>query len=512
MLVVGNLHAKRTRCEDGSICRALGELVMASCGGCGQHGCGQRLMAPLAADSGLLKCMRCMRVAYCSRACQKKAWRSGHKHECVKLHASNRGAQSMSQQQALRAALLRDDSADKNCISSSCHECTSATSRFSAQLGDAECANPATLSFTTKQQRFLKMMPELLQARDWKRIVGMKDEGLEVAGELCAVWPNVASEIYRALGHSFLELCQYVKAIWLLEQARALAEDASNQKGLRNACTSLGICLEKQGEFDKAIGLHEQARSISVSLGDREGEGVASNNLAICYREMNQFDRAFSMYEESLAIAVELGDKVGEAKTRSSLGCCLLRQGQYKEAVAFLTQSRAVLEQMGDAIGQARASLRLGEALWLQAGTVLRDCDAVHAAPNDYHNETGGDGGWDACAQILNDAETWFLSASDIALKNGFWITQLESQMHLACLNLFKGHEDKAVDLLARHLQGRLDLGDCMCAGCGQRRGNDAPMLLCGGCRSARSVHGFLSLAIVSFLRREGACEIKPLI
>ena len=54
--------------------------------------------------------------------------------------------------------------------------------------------------------------------------------------------------------------------------------------------------------------------------------------------------------------------------------------------------------------------------------------------------------------------------------------------MDLACVAMFKGSEDEAVVLLSQHLQGWLDHFEwrmSVCAGCGQVRGEDAPMLTC---------------------------------
>ena len=67
--------------------------------------------------------------------------------------------------------------------------------------------------------------------------------------------------------------------------------------------------------------------------------------------------------------------------------------------------------------------------------------------------------------------------------------------MHLACVAMFKGNEDEAVELLSQHLQRWLDsIGPHRCAGCGQLRGEDAPMLSCDRCRVARCVYAAVLL------------------
>ena len=75
-------------------------------------------------------------------------------------------------------------------------------------------------------------------------------------------------------------------------------------------------------------------------------------------------------------------------------------------------------------------------------------------------------------------------------MKHGIFNFRIEAQVHLACVAMFKGNEDEAVELLSQHLQGWLDdVGPRRCAGCGQVRGEDAPMLRCDGCRVARCVY-----------------------
>ena len=77
-----------------------------------------------------------------------------------------------------------------------------------------------------------------------------------------------------------------------------------------------------------------------------------------------------------------------------------------------------------------------------------------------------------------------------MAVKSGFVNFMMDAQMHLACVVMMKGDEDEALELLSQHLQGWVDdVGRRYCAGCGQMRGEDAPMLSCDGCRVVRCVY-----------------------
>ena len=167
--------------------------------------------------------------------------------------------------------------------------------------------------------------------------------------------------------------------------------------------------------------------------------------------------------------------------TRISLGVCLSRHGQHDRAVACLKQAWSVYQELNDVEPQARTAKYLGEALWAQARA-----EHHQAAPD----ATSCGGISAASADTLQEAETWLRTALDLAMEDGTVNIRMEAQMHLACVAMFQGNENEAVELLSQHLQGWVDdVGPKRCAGCGQVRGEDAPMLSCDGCRVARCVY-----------------------
>ena len=60
------------------------------------------------------------------------------------------------------------------------------------------------------------------------------------------------------------------------------------------------------------------------------------------------------------------------------------------------------------------------------------------------------------------------------------------AKLHLAHLTFEAGQEDAALAHLKEHLSWLVQRGRDTCAGCGQTRTEDTPMLTCGGCRVAR--------------------------
>ena len=79
----------------------------------------------------------------------------------------------------------------------------------------------------------------------------------------------------------------------------------------------------------------------------------------------------------------------------------------------------------------------------------------------------------------MREAAKWLQAAFDGG--------QPFAKLHMAHLTMFDaGQEDAALAHLKGHLSWRLQRGRYMCAGCGQTRGDDSPMLTCSGCRVAR--------------------------
>ena len=335
---------------------------------------------------------------------------------------------------------------------------------------------------TDRKKRVFQKMREAYNAYRYAEVVEMAEEGQKaVAGELRRAWPVIAARIYRMLGDSFVVRFEHVKGLGLLEQARALAVESGDRAVLGEVCNSLGGFHLRQGEHEKAIEEHEQARAIAVELGSRQGERNACHNLGMSYTALKQYDKAIELLEQSLAVSEQLGDKMRQADSCSQLGRCLSRRGQHGRAVACLKHTWAVYQELSDEMDQLRAANALGEALWARARA-----EHHQAAPD----ATSCGGVSAASADTLQEAETWLRTALDLALKSGCFNYRMDAQMHLACVAMMKGDEDEAVELLSQHLQGWVDdFGSQRCAGCGQVRGEDAPMLRCDGCRVARCVN-----------------------
>jgi len=148
-------------------------------------------------------------------------------------------------------------------------------------------------------------------------------------------------------------------------------------------------------------------------------------------------------------------------------------------------QSCAILLQQGNEQGQMRAALRLGAAMMARVPVEHHktglDPSSQSSSPSTQSTQSLAEQ-----TSLLISAEKWLRIALFLADKLALNFLR-DAQMYLACLTFFKGEEQEALELVAKHLQGWMFLGRNNFVGCRQIRGEDTRMLTCNGCHVARS-------------------------
>ena len=91
-------------------------------------------------------------------------------------------------------------------------------------------------------------------------------------------------------------------------------------------------------------------------------------------------------------------------------------------------------------------------------------------------------------AERLGEAHQWLRTALDRNTVAPIITTDLDATLSLSCLAFFTSQEAEALKYLHAHLDMCVKNARDSCAGCWQRRGEDAPMSTCSGCKVARSV------------------------
>ena len=107
---------------------------------CGHVDCRKPLRPPL------LQCARCKAVAYCSKECQTRAWKAGHKREC----APGDGKRVVAAAAAQARRALQQQAA----------------------------------GITAEQKRLLAQIQSLSKAHDWKGLATLECTACDLAGNL----------------------------------------------------------------------------------------------------------------------------------------------------------------------------------------------------------------------------------------------------------------------------------------------------------------------------------------
>ena len=164
--------------------------------------------------------------------CQIKAWKAGHKGECV----------------------------------------------AAARADTRNAAKP-----TADQMRVLKMLEELAGAADWRGVSAQERAARAVAAAVRTSMPCVAAWVYLSLGNAYQNLRNFSKAIEYHKQHLAIAKEVGDRAGEGNAYGNLGNAFESQGDFRQAIEYRTQHLVIAKEVGDRAGEGGVYGNLGNAY-------------------------------------------------------------------------------------------------------------------------------------------------------------------------------------------------------------------------------------
>ena len=148
---------------------------------------------------------------------------------------------------------------------------------------------------------------------------------------------------------------------------------------------------------------------------------------------------------------------------------------EYVNAVAYLKAQHSLAMSLKLAHVQSDAALNMGVAFTLHVR-------AGRQGPATAADQAPGPRSHSSASACLDDRVREAVKWLQAALDGG----RPFAKLHLAHLALYAGQEDAALAHLKEHLSWRVQRGRDTCAGCGQTRGEDTPMLTCSGCRVAR--------------------------
>jgi hypothetical protein len=202
---------------------------------------------------------------------------------------------------------------------------------------------------------------------------------------------------------------------------------------------------------------------------------MSYGNHGCVYHSLGDFSKAIEYHMQYLAISKEVGNRAGEGKAYGNLGTCHMHLNEYVKAVAYFEAQHGMETSLKLAKVQSYAALNMGVALTLRVRAARQGPVAgADQAPGPHSHSSAS-----ACLDDrVREAAKWLQFAFDGG--------RPFAKLHLAHLTFYAGQEDAALAHLKEHLSWSEQRGCDTCAGCGQTRGEDTPILTCSGCRVAR--------------------------
>jgi len=395
----------------------------------------------------VFKCVRCKRCQYCSKECQKEAWRLGHKQVCAPAVP-------------LQAACLQ-------------------------RTKTAEHKHKTMRDLVGEVDR-------LAQQKDHAGVVGLTASILSVA-EACFAEDMAHSGVmlYTQLAASLHTTGAYTFEIELLRVAVAFLDPLVSKGMFFKVHMHLGIAYKAALQYAKAKHCFQVACSHARHhFEDCFYEHEAQVAIAKC---------DFLTGDYVCAVAIHEG--VVETLLRHKLsGCdqmlpdsdlatinilwalnrvaqCRMLLGQPDQAIARRLQVWRMLQDEPlhpDKQGtyQMMTALSIGIDMAMSARVCFQHANTVDTAA---HNTGAG-------AHDLHGAKGWFDTALELAITHNSIDIQTDCLLHLAFTTFHMGSHDVGRQHLRQHLDLQLKIGHRWCRGCSLIANPGKHQLICCGC------------------------------
>jgi len=229
---------------------------------------------------------------------------------------------------------------------------------------------------------------QLAEQKGWPEAVSGADRqdlyiGLGRAYELAEAWPR-AQETYQAMisnaqtiGAAAMECLGlnrlatvYIngfkdpqQAIALLEQARTVAEQSGDRRGLAETEWNLSLAARLEQKTYVALRHVEQALSIARELGHPRLLARCLNSLAYVHGRLRQWDMVELYANEARDLYAVAGNRILEADSQRVVGWSQMYSGRPQDSLDTLQETFAFSQQTENLWGQVESGWRLALTL-----------------------------------------------------------------------------------------------------------------------------------------------------
>jgi len=143
-------------------------------------------------------------------------------------------------------------------------------------------------------------------------------------------------------------------------QARNLAININDVKGLSNALNYLGLSCFNQTHYSEAINYFQQAVKILINRGDNNEAANLFQKIGMCYLQEKNYRNAIFYYQQTLKLFEQLQYEDKIAHTYYELGIIYYLIKDYNRSAELLLSSIEKYNQLGNLIEKTRSIYQLG--------------------------------------------------------------------------------------------------------------------------------------------------------
>lgn len=184
-----------------------------------------------------------------------------------------------------------------------------------------------------------------------------------------------AAVAYANIGHAYVELGRFSRAITQLESAFCICRDEINDRfGESNAHMQLGWAYFHADQLDKALSCFKLALHMCSDVTyDRTGQTEAHQALADLYRVLLDRPKAIVHYLTQLQLCVTDGDFLGQADACCDLAGIFASVEEYATAILLFRTALDCLRRCRPADKKAQEGI-LEADVWNQLAAVYLEC------------------------------------------------------------------------------------------------------------------------------------------
>lgn len=168
------------------------------------------------------------------------------------------------------------------------------------------------------------------------------------------------ADLLHVLAECEIESSSFEKAIFYLDNARALYEKEDDKAGICEVLISLGKTLVHKGEFQSAIEINLQALKATEELKDVKRMMSVMNNIGFNYWNLGDNKKALAYLSNSLELKKRHGDDSDIAKSLNNLGVVYNAMGDYLSALKCYNEACKIVEQLNQKKGVAILYMNIG--------------------------------------------------------------------------------------------------------------------------------------------------------